>query len=288
MIAGNDVDYAMPTIARTKRLLEPDITDPDDVAMLLHEQMVETRKRKIESRILSKFGLTVDTFLQSGKTCLTDSVYFDLISQISREDLSITLLLAGFDSSQQAHLRIVTADDSPLDRDMLGFAAIGTGAPSACGSLAFAVDHCGFGKHTNVESASYHVLAAKFMSESATDVGRDTFYISLDVVSGCTTLFPFGSIEAIRKAWEKHGAPRESPLALKVVKDLLLGPKQGPFDIERIKAAQKHITGSDRRMTKQMTKQLLSAAQKVLSAKNAAKLESSTPSDSQTPEGNKQ
>jgi hypothetical protein len=109
----------------------------------------------------------MEIFRAEGKESLTETVYYDLISDIRREELSLTFLLAGFDSDGLGHIRVVTSDDAPQDFDMLGFAAIGSGAASALGSLSFARDHCRLLHTSDMHEVTYHVLSAKFMAETS-------------------------------------------------------------------------------------------------------------------------
>jgi len=222
MVAGNDGLYTMPTIKRLKERWKSDHLDPDEVAIMLHEELVKTRNLKTEAKILSKLGFTTESFMRDGKAQLTEAVYYDIISEIRREELSLTFLLAGFDEEGEAHLRVVTCDDCPQDFDMLGFAAIGSGASQALGSLAFAKDHTSLCQHSSLVDVTYQVLAAKFMSESATDVGKDTFYVATSKDQNCDFISSYAQgIEYIRDAWAKQGAPRDSPRALSAIADLL-------------------------------------------------------------------
>ena len=222
MVAGNDIAYAGATLSRIKKRIEEDETvDPDEVADIVHEELAETRRKKIEARILSKFGYTTETFRTEGKNTLSDSAFYDILSKIDKEDLSLKILINGFDENQEAHIRIVSADDTPEDWDMIGFAAIGTGAVSALSSLSFAVDHCGFSRYDSIEDVSYHVLAAKFMSESATDVGRDTFYVSVNSDPECTFMYSKDGFDIARKLWEVNGAPRRSAETIEAIKNFL-------------------------------------------------------------------
>jgi hypothetical protein len=118
-------------------------------------------------------------------------------------------------------LRVVTSDDCPQDFDMLGFAAIGSGAQTALASLAFARDHNAlFTIQESCEVAS-HVLAAKFTAESASDVGQDTFYVCNSPGGFCQFLSTDkGGVEAVRKAWHQFGAPKRSPETVQLIREL--------------------------------------------------------------------
>jgi hypothetical protein len=227
MLAGNDVGDAMPTLRRAQMQIG-DSSDADEIANYLHEALVETRKQKIEAKILSKLGFTADTFRTEGKNSLTESTYYDVVSEMRRLELSLTLLLCGFDELGDGHLRVVSCDDSPQDFDMLGFAAIGSGASAALSSLSFAKDHSNFFRSDSSAKVFYHVLAAKFMAESATDVGKDTFDVCIVCDSHCEFLSPMaGGAETVRRLWLEDGAPRRSEKSIKAISAMLYGGDTG-------------------------------------------------------------
>jgi hypothetical protein len=227
LIAGNDIVYALPTITRIKKeIMRTRYRDPDEVASTVYEQLCETRNQVIEAKILKKYKLSVDDFIAKGKQSFTDQIYYDICSRIDRQELSLQFLVAGFDEKDKPHLRIVSADEPPHDYDTLGFAAVGTGAPAALASLTFAKDHNAFARHCNLEDAAYFVLAAKFMAESATDVGKDTYVIGFTPTE-VSHLYDMGGIDTIRKMWLKNGAPRCSASTISTIKNLFYSDKEG-------------------------------------------------------------
>ncbi|WP_146072167.1 hypothetical protein [Bryocella elongata] len=220
LIAGNDVVFASPTIQRArKRIAKDSIKDSDETAEILYEELCKTQNRVIEAKVLSKYGLTVEQFVNKGRKSFTDQVFYEICSRIDRENLSLQFLVAGFDTKNKPHIRIVSAGEPPHDFDSMGFAAIGSGAPAALASLSFAADHHGFCRYSDMDACAYHLYAAKFMSESATDVGRDTFFLSVGK-QGTYSVHLLAE-EAIRKAWLKDGAPRHSQRTIKILHDAL-------------------------------------------------------------------
>jgi ATP-dependent protease HslVU (ClpYQ) peptidase subunit len=244
MLAGNDVGDAMPTLRRAKVQIG-NSRDADEIANCLHEALVETRRQKVEAKILSKLGFTVETFRTEGKDSLTESAYYDVVSEIRRMELSLTFLLCGFDELGEGHLRVVASDDSPQDCDMLGFAAIGSGASAALSSLSFTKDHCNFYPSATSAEVFYYVLAAKFMAESATDVGKDTFDVCLVHGAGCEFLSPYaGGSETVRDAWLEKGAPRKSAEAIEAISSMIYGGNTGlsAKDAELLIACRPHVS----------------------------------------------
>ncbi len=238
-MAGNDTGFAIPTIQRIRQGMTNDMSDPDDVATLFYEEMAKTRQMKIEARILKKYGFTTESFIEKGKESLTEQAYYDLISRIDKEELSLSFLLVGFDEDKKGHLRVITADDLPQDYDTIGFAAIGSGASPALSSLAFAMDHSKFSRYCTEIDATHAVLAAKFMAESATDVGRSTFYVSIHADRISRFMGSFGAIDTIRSMWEKRGAPRLSREVEAIIADVLYEPEKEdgrpPAVVQRIR-----------------------------------------------------
>lgn len=259
LIAGNDVVYAGETVKRISQRVGGSIlrgTDslknPDEVALIAHEELVETRRRLIEAKILSRYGINSSEFAKRGKRLFTDQVFYEICNKIANQDLSLCFLLAGFDYSGRGHLRVIQADDSPHDYDALGFAAIGSGASAAMAALSFAKDHSILSSVGTLWSMSCHVLGAKFMAESADQVGKDTFLLSIGS-KGRFEPHPFCGIEPIRKAWEKTGAPRLSKEAVGVLKDVLYESSEGPtaaMSGESIRRCLYHMTPAMRESLK--------------------------------------
>jgi hypothetical protein len=105
----------------------------------------------------------------------------------------------------------------------LGFWAIGTGANGAISSLAHSVEYHSMGSHSPVPDVLYHVLAAKFMSESAQDVGRGTFIAVLEKSDKLKFLSDTGLVK-VRKAWEQDGAPKVPNKVTELIKANLFSP----------------------------------------------------------------
>jgi hypothetical protein len=274
LIAGNDVVYALTILAKAKKRIAKDsIRDSDETAEILYDELCSARNQLIESKVLRKYGMTVQQFIDKGRKSFTDSVFYDICNRIDRTELSLTFLLAGFDSNMAPHLRVITVDEPPQNFDSIAFAAIGSGAPAALASLSFAADHHGFGRHSEIAASAYHLLSAKYMSESATDVGRDTFFLSIGKRG--THMVHFMGDDAIRASWLKHGAPKHAKPTIGIIKDLLVTTDK-LFSRGVIEKCVKYGTGENRKVAR-----ILLTAMK---RKAAAEL-SSTQSDSRTLEG---
>ncbi|MFP5234570.1 MAG: hypothetical protein ACLGSD_01600 [Acidobacteriota bacterium] len=245
LIAGNDVVYALTVLAKAKKRIENDgIRDSDATAEILYEELWSARNQLIESKVLRKYGMTVQQFTEKGKKSFTDNVFYEICARIDRTELSLTFLLAGFDAKRVPHLRVVTAGEPPQNFDSIAFAAIGSGASAALASLSFAADHHGFGRHSDLHASTYHLLAAKYMAESATDVGHDTFFLSIGKRG--SRMVHFTADDAIRASWLKHGAPRDAKPTLQIIKDVLVETDK-LFDREVLEKCLKYASGSNKR-----------------------------------------
>lgn len=252
MIAGNDIVYALPTIRRVRaRIFRKPTLDPDEVAAIVHEELCTTRDQVIEAKVLKRYKMDAEKFLKIGKKSFTDTVFYNICNRIDQEHLSLQFIVAGFDASGKPHLRVVSADEPPHDYDGIGYAAIGTGAASALASLSFAKDHCGFGRDTKMHEAAYHLIAAKFMAESATDVGRDTFFLSVGA-KRVYHMFSIGGLSALRDAWEKDGAPRRSKRSIKVLEDIIYEHNEHFLSLPVLSRCFKYIAKKHKKVFKLM------------------------------------
>ena len=219
LFAGNDISHAKAVMDRANAKADASIENGErlsgaELAELLQEEMEIERARIIEASILSRYGFTAESFRNNGKALCSESQYNDLIYRISQVELSLCFLLCGIPRDaadkkniQDAEIWMVSPDSPPQNFDRLGFWAIGSGANAAVSSLAHDIHYHQVGRYSDSSSVLYHVLAAKFMSESAKDVGKGTFVVLVDTENKMQFL-PTKTIERVRKLWEKQGAPR--------------------------------------------------------------------------------
>jgi len=124
--------------------------------------------------------------------------------------LGCKFLLYGFDEIKRPHLFEVGEGGQTECRDKPGFWAIGNGATSAISMLAY-LRHSA--EMTPMRVAIYNVLAAKYISEGASDVGPNTFFFIKKF--GYNGFFSYGNIEPrVRQIWEERGRPSIPPEAL--------------------------------------------------------------------------
>lgn len=264
LIAGNDVVYALTVLAKAKKRIEKDkVRDTDATAEILYEELWSARNQLIEAKVLRKYGMSVQQFTEKGRKSFTDGVFYDICKRIEQTELSLTFLLAGFDTKREPHLRVITADEPPQNFDSIAFAAIGSGASAALASLSFAADHHGFGRFSDMATCTYHLLAAKYMAESATDVGRDTFFLSVGKLG--PHMIQYMADDAIRGSWLKHGAPRHAVPTVNIIKDVLV-KTDDLFQPRTLRNCLKYASGGNRKVCRLL---LESSERKELSASSA-------------------
>jgi 20S proteasome alpha/beta subunit len=180
---------------------------------------VSEAKRMAEETILGKFGLTVDAFLKSRKN-IGDSLFERTWGEISRIEVGCDLLVFGFDD-EGPHIFVVsnpTPDNTSFitDHDSPSFAAIGTGSYLAESTM-FAFNH------TIINSLSqsiYHTTVAKFVSESASDVGERTVLFIVKE-GGDFIKVPWNLESKLRERWKTKGRPMVPEDALESINKAL-------------------------------------------------------------------
>jgi len=223
LISGDDISYATPIIERASRrcLSVPQDQEGWEIAEILHEEIVLERQKLIEAAVLKKYGFSADSFLKKGKRLCSEALYSDLIIKVSQIEISLAFLLCGFSPNGFAQIWCIYANSSPQNYDIPGFWAIGSGANAALSSLSFSVEHHHYGRHSELENSIYHLLAAKFMSESARDVGKGTFTVILQANGDMHHLYN-KHVKAMRDVWLKEGAPQVSHGAIKFIGEKLV------------------------------------------------------------------
>jgi 20S proteasome alpha/beta subunit len=114
-----------------------------------------------------------------GKRKCAASLYQTLCNRIEKVNISLTFLVCGFDDEGSGHIYSVDGKDAPKCHDSVGMWAIGSGAHAALSSLAFHLNKAQLNLTTSVEKATYLAIAAKFMAESSSEVGKEATNVTL-------------------------------------------------------------------------------------------------------------
>jgi hypothetical protein len=184
---------------------------------------IEENKRLAEERVLAQYGMTVEDFVKSRES-VGDLLYERIWGEISRIKLGCELLVGGFDNSGSSHIFVVSnpTDDNPsfvTDRDFPGFAAIGTGSYLADSAL-YGMDH---NSALGLKATIYNLTTAKFLSESASDVGEETYLYIFGKDGEEIELTPLVEGE-LRKQWVRRGKPEIPKEAMDTITDALPEP----------------------------------------------------------------
>jgi hypothetical protein len=231
LFAGDDISYATSILdrahARGKESHDQSKKDisSTEMAEILQEEMEVELSRIIESSILSRYGFTVDTFRDNGKALCSESLYNDIIYKIADARLSLSFLLCGIPEKGEAEIWMITPDSPPENYERISFWAIGSGAQAAISSLAHSIQFHLASKYHPRSVVLYNVLAAKFMAETARDVGKGTFVVVIERGNKVKFLKPL-EIKKVRDMWEKEGAPRIPKGVTQFIEESLYSPKK--------------------------------------------------------------
>jgi hypothetical protein len=161
-------------------------------------------KLTAERTCLSKFGLTMDSFIAEGATKLTPHTFDKMAEKINQIEAGCQLMAFGFDLKKEPHI-LILHDPGTIDHydaKTSSFATIGSGSYRADSTLYFHEINW----TTSLPAALYHVCESKFMAESASGVGKSTLAVILQSDGGL--IFPGAEVvEKIRSLWEKKGKP---------------------------------------------------------------------------------
>jgi hypothetical protein len=223
LMAGSDITPCVEIMQAATGLLSGKHNTLRNIASAVKTAYQNRLQELIEDRILSRYGMKLQEFKASGKNQLTVEIFNSICSQIDNTSLECEFLVFGFDDNKIPHIFVVTNPGIVNVYDKPGFWAIGSGASAALSMLFYR----GQNEDTEMEKALYHACEAKFMAETASDVGIETqFFISKhghDTMSHKSTL-----LEVIRREWEKQGKPKFPRNVIKRIKELEIELTKGP------------------------------------------------------------
>lgn len=166
-----------------------------DIAQRLASQYEGTRTARIEQQLLALRGLNWQSFY-GGHASFNPQITMMLDQQMQGFNLGVELLLAGVDDSG-AHIYSVHNPGRPeYLHDVIGYAAIGSGAIHAVQSM-IGFGHAANGKY---HETVFRVYASKRRAEVAPGVGLDTDMAVISA-SGMHWLSP-EELEQLRKIYE--------------------------------------------------------------------------------------
>jgi hypothetical protein len=226
MIAGDDITQYVPVIERAKALLRGKSGKLIVVMDAFKKAYQDEFNAAIQDGLLSRFQMTMADFKKHGKTQLLPEVFTEFSLKIKIASLGCRFLVYGLDDKKIAHIFTVSNPGKCELRDKPGFWAIGKGATSALSMLAALKQVRG---RTTFEETIYNVLAAKYISEGASDVGKETYLFIKKY--GCDGFSNKRALEEeIRAIWEMEGRPQTNANAVNAIKngEFLFYPRLRP------------------------------------------------------------
>ena len=212
LFAGDDIEQIPFIIERahevlsTARRRKASAPGPAQVASAIQRAYDERLNAQIEAKVLRRFGYSAKSFQQDGKRRCTATVYNGLCSKISNVNLSLRFLIAGFDEKRKGHILVAGGEEAPRDYTPLGFMAIGSGANAALSSMIYHREKQHLSPSISQSQCVYIAAAAKFMAESASNVGDKSTTIA--VIGSDDSIKPVMDWEPIKQIWKREGAPR--------------------------------------------------------------------------------
>jgi len=222
MFAADDIRSVDPILRDVTDQLRPLPGRTDEVLAAFREAYQAQVRRRVEDRVLSKYGVDLVTFRQKGLKEFGREVFFDLYRRIDAETLDVTFLVHGFEPGGGGRIFSVEFPGVTEEYGRNGFWAIGSGQDAALSSLFF---HR-YNQEKTLEEAIYHCCEAKFMAEKSAGVGKETILGVLQADQK-GTLLRDADLAPIRKRWEEEGCPRLPNGITQAVSELVksrLGP----------------------------------------------------------------
>jgi 20S proteasome alpha/beta subunit len=139
------------------------------LAQALSVRYSETRNHHAEADILVPRGLTWTTFYGQHQH-LVAQITMMLDQLLSQYNLGVELLIAGVDDGGGHISTLVNPGSRPLDNDVIGYGAVGSGALHALQSM-ISFRH---GADCGLSETIFRVYASKRRAEVAPGVGKET------------------------------------------------------------------------------------------------------------------
>ncbi len=138
------------------------------IATELGQQYQATRQHEMEIQLLVPRGLDFGSYY-AGHSAFNPQIVVGLDQYLSQFNLGVELLLGGVDGTG-SHIYSITNPNQVRCHDIIGHAAVGSGALHALQSfIGFRHD-----ASATLEEAVFRAYASKRRSEAAPGVGRDT------------------------------------------------------------------------------------------------------------------
>ncbi len=200
LFAAEDTSSIQPIIKQASAVIkDADDESENTIAGVMELAYQKVRRQQIESRILSTYNLTMAQLVER-KHRLPPYVLERLHNKVEHFDLGIEFLVAGFASDSAAAPTILAVQNpGEASFDLVGYAAIGTGSFIARNYL----ERREQSKDSPFELSLYNGIAAKSLSERASNVGPKTLVVVVERVKG-PRFIALEAIEQIKQIWLKE------------------------------------------------------------------------------------
>lgn len=215
LIAGNDISQGLLVVERASEVLRGRTGKAKIVRAGFKRAYAECRRELIADTLLNSFDMDVTDFKRNGRKQLNPEVHADFSFRIKNFDLGCTFLVYGFDDEGDPHIFTVLNPGKVDPYDKPGFWAIGAGKVAAISMLMALGQHP---ERNSLYETIYNVLAAKYVSEGASDVGKETWMFIHK--QGCSAMMHQTQMEEkVRRIWEEQGRPKTNSEAVKLLQD---------------------------------------------------------------------
>ncbi|MFZ0702715.1 MAG: hypothetical protein WAM80_12800 [Candidatus Acidiferrales bacterium] len=204
MFAANDITQATPVIDRVRELLQGQQGTLQQLKSAFKKAYQEQVREIVSDTLLSPFGMSLDDFRKKGSKQLPAQTCLSIAQQIRDFDFGCQFLGYGFDPQKRPHIITVDNPGNISVWDKPGFCAIGSGSPAALTVFSLMGQAA---EKTTFQETIYNVLAAKYMSEGADGVGKETFFF-VKKYKSAAMMMSLKVEPEMRKLWESRGRPK--------------------------------------------------------------------------------
>jgi hypothetical protein len=180
----------------------------EELASICKEAYIEYQRHLAFEKVLSPFGMNLQEFINK-RVEIGEAQYQQMWNSIAGIQVGFDMLVYGFDKYGIARIFLVSSptEENPSFITFVSdsrFASIGTGSYLADSTL-YAY---GQSPGLSLEETIYCVLSAKFLSESASDVGEYTYLKIMRPNGTCSRMDVDFIFKKIKGHWEKYSKPR--------------------------------------------------------------------------------
>lgn len=150
------------------------------IADILAKHYRNSRIRRLEMEILSRYGLTSFEDFYNKQQLMHDNTHKSIMEDLDDYEFNLDIMLTGIDRNLCPHIYLICEPGTPMSFDEVGFCCKGSGETHADPVFAF----YGYNPSMSVEEVLYISYVAKKRAQMAGGVGNKTDAWIMDT-SGC-------------------------------------------------------------------------------------------------------